>query len=482
MSLNRGVTDVPRLSERSVLMVATGLLGLAVFLSFHPPAGLSQSGVRTLGLMAFAITLWASEAIEPAATSFLLFLLLPLLGILPLATALATLGTETVWQLIGIYVISAAITKFHLDRRLAYRLLFLSRGHPALVSLVFLLCGVLFTFLVPAPVGKVALLLPLVAQSLDVLGLPPASNTGRATYFALGSISLFAGVGILTGCPASLYAAQLIASEAGEVLTYGRWLALFFPPVLLASLLLWPLLLLLYPQERRGKQEKEHFLAFLRAQMKDLGPMSKEEKKLTLILGVMIGLWATGGYLHDLPVTLVCLGAAATLFLPGIELMSWQEAVPAISWSIIMVFAAGLALTKGLTETGAATWLGGLLGRSLGGLTPSWAGVAAFLALILIRLAFTTPTAYVAALLPVAFAAAGSLALNPAWLGALTAVAAHIAFLYPMQSMTLMTAYAASSLTPRDVFLTGVAATLLTTALALISAYYYWPHLGLSLV
>lgn len=463
------------------LVLATAILGASLPMSLSPWAGLTPAGVRALGLLGFTITLWASEAIDAAATSLLVFILLPLLGILPLTQALASLGTETVWQLIGIYIIAGAITKFRLDRRLAFSLLFLSQGHPALLSLVFLLCGVLFTFLVPAPVGKVALLLPLVTQSLDVLGLSPGSNTGRATHFALGSVSLFAGVGILTGCPASLYAAQLIAAETGFTLSYGSWFALFFPPVLLVSLGLWPLLLVLYPPEKREDEEREAFLAFLRGEVKALGPLTKEEKKLALVLALMIFLWASGGYLHNLPVTLVCLLAATLLFLPGIQLFTWQEAVPAISWSIILVFSAGLALTNGLTATGAATWLGRQLGRLLGAFPLGWAGGAAFILLVIIRLFFTTPTAYVAALLPVAFAAAGSLSLNPAWLGALTAVAAHTAFLYPMESMTLMTAYSASSLTPRDVFVAGALATLVTVTVTLAAAYLYWPLLGLKL-
>ncbi|HHY92802.1 MAG TPA: hypothetical protein GX511_05625, partial [Firmicutes bacterium] len=441
----------------------------------------SPAGVRTLGLLTFTILLWASEAVEPAATSLVVYVLLPVLGILPLNVALATLGTETVWQLIGIYIIAGAIAKWRLDRRLAYSLLFLSAGRPALVSLVFLLCSVLFTFLVPAPVGKVALLLPLAAQSLDVLGLPAGSNTGRATHFALGSISLFAGVGILTGCPASLYAAQLMGSATGAGWTYGRWFLVFFPPVLVTSLLLWPVLLFLYRPESRSNEERGSFIGFLRTQIRLLGPTSPAERKLVLILGLMITLWATGGYLHSLPVTLVCLMAAAALFLPGVELISWPEAVGSISWSIILVFAAGLALTTGLTETGAAAWLGGQLGHLLGGLPPAWAGAAAFFFLILVRLGFTTPTAYVAALLPVAFAAAASLSLSPIWLGALTAIAAHTAFLYPMESMTLMTAYSASSLTPREVLTAGGAATLLAGSITLLAAYLYWPLIGLPL-
>ncbi|HHV56737.1 MAG TPA: hypothetical protein GXX50_03135 [Firmicutes bacterium] len=467
--------------RRLILGFALAILIVSFALSSRTLAGLSPSGIRTLGLLAFTVILWASEAIHPAATSLLVFVLLPLLGILPLNAALATLGTETVWQLIGIYIIAGAITKWQLDRRLAYNLLFLSAGRPALVSLVFLLCGVFFTFLVPAPVGKVALLLPLAAQSLDVLGLPSAGNTGRATHFALGSISLFAGVGLLTGCPASLYAAQLMAREAGATWTYGRWFLVFFPPVLLTSLLLWPLLLLLYPPEGRGGAERAAFLAFLGSQVQSLGRMNSAEKKLALILGLMIGLWATGGYLHTLPVTLVCLMAAAALFLPGIELISWREAADSISWSIILVFSAGLALTGGLTETGAAAWLGAQLGHLLGGFTPAQAGTAAFLFLVIVRLGFTTPTAYAAALLPVAFAAAESLSLNPLWLGALTAVAAHTAFLYPMESMTLMTAYAASSLTPCDVLRAGGASTLLAGAVTLLAAYLYWPLLGLAI-
>jgi di/tricarboxylate transporter len=50
-----------------------------------------------------------------------------------------------------------------------------------------------------------------------------------------------------------------------------------------------------------------------------------------------------------------------------------------------------------------------------------------------------------------------------------------------MESMTLMTAYSASSLTPRDVFVAGALATLVTVTVTLAAAYLYWPLLGLKL-
>ncbi|MGI6603739.1 MAG: SLC13 family permease [bacterium] len=472
---------MPKSTQHLIICGALAVLVFALILSQTPPAGLTTHGVRVLGLLGFTIILWASEVISSAATSFLVFILIPLLGILPLDQAISTLGSETVWQLIGIYIISSTIVKFRLDRRLAYNLLRLSRGDPSLVSLVFILTTVLFTFLVPAPVGKVALLLPIAAQCFNVLELSPTSNTRRATYFGLGSVSLISGVAILTGCPATLYAAQLIGSEVGQNWTYGYWFLLFFPPIFLISLLTWPLLLIMYPPEKRGPAEKATFMAFLQERIDELGPLSNDEKRLILVLGVMIGLWATGGYLHSLPVTLVCLIAATALFLPGIELTSWEEASSDIGWPIILVFTAGLSLTRGLTQTGAATWLGNQIGIILGGLDSVWAGAAAFVLLNLLRLTFTTPTAYVAAFLPVAFAAAGSLALNPAWLGGLTAIAAHTAVLYPMQSMTLLTAYTESPLTPREVFVTGSAFTLLTIVVTLLTAFFYWPHFGLLL-
>ncbi|NLG85973.1 MAG: hypothetical protein GX489_01935 [Firmicutes bacterium] len=435
--------------------------------------------LRALGLLGFTIILWASEALEAAVTSLLVFLLLPLLNILPLEDALATLGSETVWQLVLIYIVAEAIGQFHLHQRLSYHLLLLSANNSRLLSGAFVLATVLFSFFIPVPVGKVSLILPLVHESLDALGFHADSNLSYLIYYIIGSMGLFSSVGILTGCPANLYSAHLMGQELFTTWNYGPWLLTFFPGVVANVLTIWLLLLLLWPPEQ-PRQNSSAFRLFLQQKLKDLGPLSLAEKKLSLILAVMIFLWATSGWLHNLSVTQACFLAVIALFLPGISLLSFKQAATGISWSVILVFAAGLAITRGLTATGAAAWLGQLVSSLFNNLPPTVAGVAVFIFLVAVRVAFTTPTAYAAALLPVVFAAGPNLGLNPVWLAALTTIAAHTAFLYPMQSMTLMTVYTASSLKPMAVFRAGLVATAATVVVTLVFAFYYWPLLGLS--
>lgn len=467
-----------RKSIHPAFILAFFILVITCFWPWQLYTTLDISAIRALGLLSFTIVLWASEALDAAVTSLLVFFFLPLLGILPLTDALATLGTGTVWQLVLIYIMAEAIGQFQLDKRLSYRLLLLAGGNTMMLSGAFIMAAVIFTFFMPVPVGKVALILPLIRESLDALGLDPSSNSNHLIYYAVGSMGLFSSVGILTGCPANLYSSQVMAEELAITWNYGQWLLTYFPGVLATVIAVWVCLLRLLPPEQ-PRQKSAAFRLFLQDKLAELGPLSMQEKKLLCIVGGMIALWATSGVLHSLSVVQVSLVATILLFLPGINLLPFKQAATGISWSVILVFAAGLSLTRGLTNTGAAAWLGGFVSSVLQNLSPTAGAIAIFIFLVLIRTAFTTPTAYIAALLPVVFAAGHNLGLNPVWLGALTTVAAHTAFLYPMQSMTLMTAYSASSLNPRTVFRSGILATCITVAVTLLFAFYYWPRIGL---
>jgi sodium-dependent dicarboxylate transporter 2/3/5 len=470
---------VQRPSLNPILVIAPAIL-LAVCLWPHSPyPSLTVDAIRALGLLAFTIILWASEALDAAVTSLMVFLLLPLLGILPMEEAASTLGTETVWQLILIYMMAEAIGQFHLHQRFSYRLLLLSAGNTKLLFAAFVVITTLFTFFMPVPVGKVALIIPLIKEALEALGIGTDSNLNRIIYFAIGSIGLFSGVGILTGCPTNLYSVLLMGQELSASWSYSLWLTAFFPIVIISSAMIWLVLLKTIPPEK-PPQTGTAFKLFIKQKLADLGPLSISEKKLGLIVAIMIVLWATSGTLHSLSVTQACLLAVITLFLPGVKLLSFKQATSGISWSAMLVFAAGLALTRGLTATGAAAWLGGLVSSLFTNLSPTAAGIAVFIFLVTMRAAFTTPTAYAAALLPVVFAAGPNLGLNPIWLGALTTIAAHTAFLYPMQSMTLMTAYSASSLNAKEVFKAGLLTTAVTIPISLLFAYYYWPLIGLT--
>ncbi len=77
-----------------------------------------------------------------------------------------------------------------------------------------------------------------------------------------------------------------------------------------------------------------------------------------------------------LSVVQVSLVATILLFLPGINLLPFKQAATGISWSVILVFAAGLSLTRGLTNTGAAAWLGHLVSSLFHGLPPTAGGLS----------------------------------------------------------------------------------------------------------
>lgn len=117
-----------------------------VLLLVPPPPGLSLQGWQTLLLMVYTISLWATEAIEPPLTALLVMTLFSLIDILSFPKAVSGFGDTTIWLLIGVYLISAAMRESGLDRRIALNMISLAQGHTKIVLFMVNITTTVFIF------------------------------------------------------------------------------------------------------------------------------------------------------------------------------------------------------------------------------------------------------------------------------------------------------------------------------------------------
>src|SRR5262245_22093877 len=85
---------------------------------------LSAAGKTCLGIMAFAVTLWVTEALPFAATSLLVVLLIPAFGLANFRDVVrASFGDPVIVFFIGVLILAAAFTQSGLGTRLTYLVL-----------------------------------------------------------------------------------------------------------------------------------------------------------------------------------------------------------------------------------------------------------------------------------------------------------------------------------------------------------------------
>jgi sodium-dependent dicarboxylate transporter 2/3/5 len=456
-------------------VVWTSAMALFLLAEFAPlPPGLTRSAALALAGVGAAVVFWASGVQDPAMTGLLVVSALALLRVVTFEEAVAGFGAEFVWLLAATFILAQGMADAGLGRRIALGMLRLAGGRAALVLLAVLGVVVVLTFMVPTAAGRISMVLPICLGIAQAAGIAPGSNFARAMLIGTSHTTIMAGIGVVTGAGATVYAAGAFATLAGHRWTYLSWMAAFFPPVVVFVLVLWRLLLRVFPPERT---DLTGGATYVRDELRRLGPLHPLERKMLAVLAGMYVLWIVGPRWQITTAQAGLLGALA-LLLPGMQVLTWERALGAVKWNVLILFAVSLTLARALESSGAAAWLATAALRLLA--HPSPAAVVAVLAplMVLLRVGFVNNLGMIALGLPLAFTLARGWGLDPVWVGLIVVMTAGPGFLLPTQTPTGMITLGYEYYTTRDYLRSGLPASLVLLALVAFCALVYWPLIG----
>lgn len=137
----------------------------------------------------------------------------------------------------------------------------------------------------------------------------------------------------------------------GFSVNYGTWLAWFFVPSLVFSLVSFFVIYFLFMPPRG-----EHFdVKAEREEFKKLGPITGQEMKTIAWLVGTVMLWATGPW-TGIGAGWVAILVAAGMMLPGIGLVSFKQFAQGTNWNVVFMLMGILAIGD-LSSTGFAHWI-----------------------------------------------------------------------------------------------------------------------------
>ena len=211
---------------------------------------LTPDGKACLAILAFAVTLWVTEALPFAVTSLFVLILIPVFGIADYPTVIAAgFGNPLITFFIGVLFLSSGFTRSGLGTRLVLRVLAVVGTRTDRVLLGFLVVGALLSMWI-TDMAVAALLLPLGVGVLRDAGLKPLeSNFGRALMISCAFGPLIGGIGTPAGTGANLAAIGYLRELAGIEISFLRWMAFGVPAALMMIPLAWLILLRAFPPE-----------------------------------------------------------------------------------------------------------------------------------------------------------------------------------------------------------------------------------------
>jgi sodium-dependent dicarboxylate transporter 2/3/5 len=466
-------------------------LGIGMALSSLSPAAgpgsVTLPIAATVTVFLLAVWAWTSTGLDDTLVAFLAAIALIVTGVLPASDFFASLGDETIWLLIGAFVIASAVSSSGLALRGAAHLLRFARGPRSLFHLTTVALA-LTAFAVPATSGRAALAVPVFTAVSSAL--PGRERVTRALALLMPTVVLLSAVGSLLGAGAHIITDQLLRAAGQEGFTYLSWLWFGLPLAVVSSHLACEIILRRFTRrEDRAMPLRMDAAAMGRsAPTAVTGRLSGMERRAALLLGGVILLWSTEPLHHLTPALVALIGAVAAVT-PGIGCLTFPAAIKRVPWSLLLFLAATLALASALTTTGAAAWL------SSSALAPlrelGAAGAVAFVLVVVgisiaAHLLIPSRSARSAAIIPVVIALAPALGVSP--MAAAFASTAAAGFCHTLPSSAKPVAMFADpdivrgGFTPQDLRRLSVLLAPAMFVLVTVFALWIWPLMGLPLL
>ena len=431
------LVEIPFRSTLGLWLGPLVFISMLLFVELDPANPLVTRMAAVILLMAIW---WITEAIPLSATALLPIILFPLLGIMrgrelpagnriDLETATFADGYSAsdfdiifpnvanqymdwiILLFMGGFILAVAVEKWNLHKRIALNILRIIGGQPHRLVLGFMIAtGFLSmwlsntaTALMLMPMGM-SLVLLYEELNKDILAGggrvdPRADNFSLTLLLGIAYGASIGGFATLIGTPPNgILITQMsqLFPEAPDI-TFATWMLFALPMSVVYMLIAWVLLTrVVFPLPAStpfsGKE-------FINSEIKKLGPMSTEERRVTGVFVSFALLLMTRkerlfspevdlfGWSHFLDKILTSAGSAPvgymiddgsvsiavalTLFMipaaakTGGRLMDWEDA-KRVPWGILLLFGGGLAIAKGFGTSGLSDYIAGQLAAILG--------------------------------------------------------------------------------------------------------------------
>ncbi len=310
---------------------------LAFVVYFFADSLFTPLQAQLLGAVTFLVVLWTNNGLPLGVVSLLPILLFPALGIVPLNEVTPNYAKSIIFLFIGGFMLAIAMQKTGLHEQISSRLL---RVFPNSAR------GVVYAMAVVS-----ALLSSILSNTTITMMLLPValflSEERRLKTRILLAVAYGASIGgILTpiGTPPNLLLLGFLDQMGLQGPTFGEWTVMMLP-IAVPMLLIMPWILTIgVAKEPVGKRDEK------------IPPLSPSQKKLAIILmGLTLLLllntpfkpWYPGLGLNEKG---LLLAAGLLLFLPGVNLLDWEDS-RSIPWEIIFLFGAGFSIAQAFGST-----------------------------------------------------------------------------------------------------------------------------------
>ncbi|GBF38011.1 SLC13 family permease [Leptospira johnsonii] len=371
---------------------------------------------------------------------------------------LASLADSAVILFLGSFALAKSCVKVGVDRWLANRVLPYFGTSPKYV-LLGLMCISATISLWMSNTATASLMIALVFPLLMVLDKDEKFR--KAVLIGIPFAANLGGIGTPIGSPPNVIAfANLKNQGYGEFISFGSWMLIAVPLLVVLLFAAWFWLLRAFPAS-------EGLSLSLRYEI--IAEEGSEKKLRFVLFGFLVTvlLWLTESF-HGIPAGVVAL--FPLLLFTSFGILESND-LRSLEWDVLILVAGGIALGTGIEKSGAGTWFGELIGKQAGPGESLWV-LGIFFSIGLFLSTFLSNTATANLLVPLALPVATLLLPgNESYAIQLvlgSALGASLAMSLPVSTPPNAVAYAVGGFEIKDMAKVGVKIGILGLVLVLL--------------
>lgn len=360
LSVKLGLTELP--VSKLILAIIAVIVGIVIS-TLTPPPELSKEAMNYLGVFATFIILMFLRIMPESTWALLMLCSFVLFNAIGFKDAFSSFSSSVVWIMACASGVGYAAAKTGLLRRIAFHVLKLFPQNYKGQVIALMAAGTVVEPLIPSIVGKVVIMAPLSVAVTKDLGFKKSSKGAAGLFNAMWISSGVIGHAFMNGSAVSFAILALLGDQAGDF-TWGKWLICASIWMIGTLVISYFGIMALY--KPKGSEAKQYGSDFAKNMLIEMGPMSKEEKIASAILGFMLLGFITSS-LHGIDVAVISGISLCAAMLLG--LFTGKEIRSGIPWETIILNASVITLASALTSLHINDWLTRILAPVMGPLT-----------------------------------------------------------------------------------------------------------------
>lgn len=461
----------------SVLLARTKFVGLILgpvlfmlIVNGLEPGTLSEKSILVLGMGAWMVSWWATEAMPIPVTALLPMVIFPLAGVSTVLEASAPYGDPVIFLFMGGFILALGLERHKLHQRIALGLIRLTGTSGNGIILGFMLSTALISMWI-SNTATAIMMLPIATSVTSLLAseLGAHKDDPRFQKFATGLMLAIAysasigGMATIIGTPPNVVLVGFMKRFYNLDVSFTSWMIMGVPMMILALASCYLIITRVLFVNRLHSIEGSREL--IQRKYLELGRLTKAEKLVLVVFSFTCFFWIFRQNLNNLigknllDDTTIAIAGGILMFLMPVDLqkqkflLEWND-MKELPWGILLLFGGGLCLADGMEKSGLVQIVGNYFSQQKD-ISPA----VLIISLTAISMGLTelmSNVALVTIFVPVVFGIADGFHINPVWLSIPVTLAASCAFMMPISTPPNAVLFATGYIRMKDMIRTGI--------------------------